>query len=189
MAGLADLQQRIQRRHPAAVWQQSPGAFTGLWRWVDARFERRGGEGFGGEGLGNLGETVQVGPEAVSPGFPALNPAGTPFQLQVWYQLTRIPSGQTVTYSQLAAHIGLPGGARAVAAACAANPLALLIPCHRVLAANGAPSGYRWGIERKLALLQMESRMKDQRSGQLELQMEMERRSGATSLPNPLLQT
>ena len=85
-----------------------------------------------------------------------LDVRGTAFQQRVWQALRAIPSGRTVTYAELAGRIGLVGGARAVAGACAANPVAVAIPCHRVVATSGALSGYRWGIERKRALLDRE---------------------------------
>lgn len=81
---------------------------------------------------------------------------GTPFQQQVWQVLRAIPCGATVTYTALARRLGMPNGARAVATACAANAIALGIPCHRVLRADGSLSGYRWGLERKRALLDRE---------------------------------
>ncbi|TPI32920.1 methylated-DNA--[protein]-cysteine S-methyltransferase [Mesorhizobium sp. B3-2-1] len=82
---------------------------------------------------------------------------GTPFQQRVWAVLRTIPCGATVTYTALARRLGMPDGARAVATACAANAIALGIPCHRVLRADGSLSGYRWGIERKRALLEREA--------------------------------
>ena len=81
---------------------------------------------------------------------------GTRFQQKVWQQLRAIPCGSTVSYSQVATAIGQPTAARAVAGACAANPIAVVIPCHRVIAADGGLGGYRWGIERKRRLLQGE---------------------------------
>lgn len=81
---------------------------------------------------------------------------GTAFQQKVWQQLRSIPCGSTMSYSQVATAIGSPTAARAVAGACAANPIAVVIPCHRVIAADGTMGGYRWGIERKLQLLQAE---------------------------------
>jgi len=82
---------------------------------------------------------------------------GTPFQQRVWQALRAIPCGATTTYTALARRLGRPNGARAVATACAANAIALGIPCHRVVRADGTPSGYRWGIERKRALLDKEA--------------------------------
>lgn len=82
---------------------------------------------------------------------------GTPFQQRVWEVLRAVPCGATITYSALARRLGRPNGARAVATACAANAIALGIPCHRVIRADGTLSGYRWGIERKRALLDKEA--------------------------------
>jgi len=82
---------------------------------------------------------------------------GTPFQRRVWDALCAIPSGRTVTYAALARRIGEPGSVRAVANACAANAIALAIPCHRVVRSDGTLSGYRWGEERKRALLAREA--------------------------------
>lgn len=78
---------------------------------------------------------------------------GTVFQRKVWAALQQIPAGRTRTYGELAREVGLPGGARAAAQACGANPAAVIVPCHRVVAADGGLGGYRWGIERKRALL------------------------------------
>jgi len=82
---------------------------------------------------------------------------GTAFQQQVWQALRAIPIGSTLTYQQVATQIGNPKAIRAVASACAANKLAIAIPCHRVIASNGNLSGYRWGVERKRALLEKEA--------------------------------
>ena len=82
---------------------------------------------------------------------------GTAFQRRVWQALRAIPAGSTTTYAQLAARIGSPSAARAVAGACAANPIAVAIPCHRVVRRDGTLSGYRWGVERKQALLETEA--------------------------------
>ncbi len=81
---------------------------------------------------------------------------GTHFQLRVWQALRAIPSGQTLSYSELARRIGAPKAVRAVAGACAANAVAVAIPCHRVVRTDGSLSGYRWGVERKRALLARE---------------------------------
>lgn len=80
----------------------------------------------------------------------------TAFQWRVWRALTRIPRGTTVTYGELARTVGAPSAARAVARACATNPLALLVPCHRVVGADGNLRGYRWGVDVKKGLLTME---------------------------------
>ncbi|MEO6080684.1 MAG: methylated-DNA--[protein]-cysteine S-methyltransferase [Steroidobacteraceae bacterium] len=81
---------------------------------------------------------------------------GTAFQMRVWRALTRIPAGKTLSYAALARSIGAPTSARAVARACASNHIAVLVPCHRVVASDGALSGYKWGIERKRRLLRKE---------------------------------
>lgn len=82
---------------------------------------------------------------------------GTAFQERVWRALQEIPAGQTVTYRGLAKQLGAPRAARAVAAACAANPLAVAVPCHRVVRSDGELAGYRWGIVRKRRLLEREA--------------------------------
>jgi AraC family transcriptional regulator of adaptative response/methylated-DNA-[protein]-cysteine methyltransferase len=86
-----------------------------------------------------------------------LDVRGTTFQWLVWRAIQRIPRGSTKTYGQLASEIGRPTAARAVARACATNQVALLIPCHRVVPANGGDGGYRWGRERKRRLLLAET--------------------------------
>jgi AraC family transcriptional regulator, regulatory protein of adaptative response / methylated-DNA-[protein]-cysteine methyltransferase len=80
----------------------------------------------------------------------------TAFQMRVWQALRAIPRGETRTYAQLAKEIGQPTAVRAVARACATNPAAVVIPCHRVIGSNGSPTGYRWGIDRKEKLLEIE---------------------------------
>jgi AraC family transcriptional regulator, regulatory protein of adaptative response / methylated-DNA-[protein]-cysteine methyltransferase len=81
---------------------------------------------------------------------------GTAFQERVWAALRAIPPGTTASYAGIAAAIGQPTAARGVASACAANPVAVAVPCHRVVRADGSLSGYRWGVERKAALLARE---------------------------------
>ena len=81
---------------------------------------------------------------------------GTPFQKKVWLALTKIPHGETRTYGEVAKSIGSPGAARAVGTACGANPLPILIPCHRVLAAGGKLGGYSGGLDIKKKLLACE---------------------------------
>jgi AraC family transcriptional regulator, regulatory protein of adaptative response / methylated-DNA-[protein]-cysteine methyltransferase len=85
-----------------------------------------------------------------------LDVRGTAFQRRVWDMLRTIPAGQTRSYLDVAKAICAPAAARAVAAACAANPVAVLVPCHRVVRGDGSLSGYRWGVERKRALLARE---------------------------------
>jgi AraC family transcriptional regulator, regulatory protein of adaptative response / methylated-DNA-[protein]-cysteine methyltransferase len=82
---------------------------------------------------------------------------GTAFQQRVWAALARVPAGQTLSYGELARRVGTPQAVRAVAGACAANKIAVAIPCHRVLRNDGSISGYRWGVERKRALLAREA--------------------------------
>lgn len=82
--------------------------------------------------------------------------SGTGFQRRVWTALTAIPAGQTRTYTEVARAVGAPAAVRAVASACGANPIAVLIPCHRVVRGDGSLGGYRWGVERKRALLDRE---------------------------------
>jgi len=85
-----------------------------------------------------------------------LDVGGTPFQRDVWHALVDIPSGETTTYAEVARRVGRPYAVRAVASAIAANPVAVLVPCHRVIRSDGSLSGYRWGVERKRVLLERE---------------------------------
>lgn len=114
----------------------------------------------GGRAFKELADQViaQVERPGNSTGLP-LDVRGTAFQHQVWQALRGIPSGATVSYAELAARIGKPKAVRAVASACAANPIAVVIPCHRVVGSNGALSGYRWGVERKRTLLERETKV------------------------------
>jgi AraC family transcriptional regulator of adaptative response/methylated-DNA-[protein]-cysteine methyltransferase len=82
---------------------------------------------------------------------------GTPFQKRVWTALRRVPTGTTVTYAEVARVIGAPSAHRAVAGACGANHVALLVPCHRVVRTDGGLGGYKWGVERKRRLLEREA--------------------------------
>lgn len=86
-----------------------------------------------------------------------LDVRGTAFQHRVWQALQKVPVGTTVTYSEIAERIGMPKAVRAVASACAANKIAVAIPCHRVVRNDGSLSGYRWGVERKRALIDREA--------------------------------
>lgn len=86
-----------------------------------------------------------------------LAPSGTPFQLRVWAALQRIPYGKTVTYGQIAAEVECPGGSRAVGMANNRNPIAIIIPCHRVIGANRKLVGYASGLENKQKLLDLEA--------------------------------
>ena len=95
-----------------------------------------------------------------APGRPLdllLDLRGSTFQQRVWQALREIPAGTTTTYTEVATRIGAPKAVRAVARACATNPLALVVPCHRVIGKSGSLTGYRWGLERKRMLLDRES--------------------------------
>ncbi len=85
--------------------------------------------------------------------------AGTPFQQAVWEQLRRIPYGTTATYGQIAARVGRPGAARAVGGACGANPVPLVIPCHRAVGADGSLGGFTSGVWRKRLLIAIEGEL------------------------------
>jgi AraC family transcriptional regulator of adaptative response/methylated-DNA-[protein]-cysteine methyltransferase len=86
-----------------------------------------------------------------------LDVQGTAFRRRVWQELQRIPYGETRTYQQVAQAIGNPRATRAVARACATNPVSVIVPCHRVVRSDGHLAGYRWGLERKRALLEQEA--------------------------------
>ena len=88
--------------------------------------------------------------------FPPLDPAGTEFQKSVWNALRKIPLGKTRSYGEIAKHIGKPRAVRAVGGACGANPIPVLVPCHRVLAANRKIGGFSGGLNWKRALLARE---------------------------------
>ena len=85
-----------------------------------------------------------------------LRPAGAPFQLRVWEQLLTVPYGETASYGEIAAELGAPTASRAVGAANGRNPIAIVVPCHRVIGANGSLTGYAGGLECKRALLDLE---------------------------------
>lgn len=106
-------------------------------------------------------EVVRRIDNPASPFTLPLDLRGTAFQLQVWNALRAIPVGETVSYQSLANALGKPGAVRAVARACAANKLAIVVPCHRVVRSDGGLSGYRWGATRKARLLRQESESKE----------------------------
>ena len=85
-----------------------------------------------------------------------LAPAGTQFQQRVWREIARVPFGGTITYAQLAARAGAPGSARAAGAATGRNPIAIVVPCHRIVGTDGRLTGYAGGLERKMKLLEIE---------------------------------
>jgi AraC family transcriptional regulator, regulatory protein of adaptative response / methylated-DNA-[protein]-cysteine methyltransferase len=123
----------LKREFPFAVRKQDEG---GLRSWMSALLKHMQGK--------NL--------DAALP----LDIRATAFQRQVWTYLQSIPFGETKSYSEVAKAIGQPRACRAVARACASNPVAVEIPCHRVVREDGTMGGYRWGLGRKKALLQME---------------------------------
>jgi AraC family transcriptional regulator of adaptative response/methylated-DNA-[protein]-cysteine methyltransferase len=96
-----------------------------------------------------------LGGELPLPDLP-LDVRATAFQRRVWQALRAVPQGETLSYDEIARRIGHPSAARAVAGACAANPVALVVPCHRAVRKHGGAGGYRWGAERKRALLELE---------------------------------
>ncbi|TKJ40343.1 cysteine methyltransferase [candidate division LCP-89 bacterium B3_LCP] len=85
-----------------------------------------------------------------------INPQGTPFQRKTWENMSKIPFGGTISYGGLAAKVGSPGAARAVGSACGANPIPIIIPCHRVLASSGGLGGFGGGLDMKRRLLELE---------------------------------
>lgn len=97
---------------------------------------------------------------------PPMDIRGTPFQFAVWDQLRAIPAGETRSYSEIARRIGRPRAIRAVGTANGANPISIIIPCHRAIRASGHLGGYRWGLERKRKLLEMELSAASPGSGQ-----------------------
>ena len=107
-----------------------------------------------------LASSGALAAEAV-PALPPLDLRGTPFRRRVWQELGLIPTGSTVSYAELARRLGAPRAVRAVAQACGANPIALAIPCHRVIGSDGSLRGYRWGLARKRALLACEAGRND----------------------------
>ena len=130
----ADLERDLAREYPAATISAAGPSFTGWTAEILARLSGRR-------------------PRIDLP----LDVQATAFQWQVWQALAAIPFGETRTYSQVAAAIGQPRSVRAVARACATNPVAVAIPCHRVVGASGSLTGYRWGVNRKRELLQREA--------------------------------
>jgi AraC family transcriptional regulator of adaptative response/methylated-DNA-[protein]-cysteine methyltransferase len=131
----------------------SPEVLVGQLRKIFPRADlREGGRKFAGW-IGRAAALVES--PGAAPGLP-LDIRGTAFQRRVWAALRAIPAGERASYAEVARRIGRPGSARAVARACASNLLAVAVPCHRVVRKDGEPGGYRWGVERKLALLQRE---------------------------------
>ena len=138
----AEARASLREEFPEAELRRNPA----LARWVDAAIQYvRDGNG--------LAQKVAA-PQAPE----RLDLRGTVFQLRVWQALRQIPRGETLSYSQLARELGDPKATRAVARACAMNRVAILVPCHRVVGADGSLTGYRWGEERKRRLLEAEAR-------------------------------
>jgi AraC family transcriptional regulator, regulatory protein of adaptative response / methylated-DNA-[protein]-cysteine methyltransferase len=143
----AEAEKSLRAEFPAATLRRDPS----LSRLVDAAIEsvREGNR------LAGRGDRPDVpGVEQIRAG--ELDLRGTIFQLRVWQALRQIPRGQTRSYSQLARELGDSKATRAVARACATNRVAILVPCHRVVGADGSLTGYRWGVERKRQLLKAE---------------------------------
>jgi AraC family transcriptional regulator of adaptative response/methylated-DNA-[protein]-cysteine methyltransferase len=135
----AELEQRLADEFPLAALQRVD---AGREEWLDAVIARVASE---------LGWS-----DARAPAMPPLDIAATAFQWRVWDALTRIPSGQTLSYGALAAELGMPRAARAVGRACGSNRLALIVPCHRIVREDGSLGGWRWGVDRKQRLLDAE---------------------------------
>jgi AraC family transcriptional regulator of adaptative response/methylated-DNA-[protein]-cysteine methyltransferase len=136
-ASKAEAEASLRSEFPAAAMRRDPS----LSRLVDAALEN---VREGNDLTENRGRTD------------TLDLRGTVFQLRVWQALRKIPRGETRSYSQLARELGNPKATRAVARACVTNRVALVVPCHRVVGADGSLTGYRWGVERKRKLLEME---------------------------------
>ncbi len=139
----AALREDLRRRFPRAVVVEAgdAAAATGTERFT--------------EHVRRIVRWIDAG--RVDPSVP-LDIRGTVFQRRVWQALRRVPAGQTTSYAALARRLGMPRGARAVARACADNPLAVVVPCHRVVRGDGELAGYRWGLARKQDLLESERR-------------------------------
>lgn len=95
----------------------------------------------------------------------AIAPESTDFQKKIWKEISRVPSGRTISYRELAKRTGRPKAIRAAASACGKNPIVILLPCHRIIASNGGFGGYSGGIERKKKLLKLETAGENTRSG------------------------
>jgi AraC family transcriptional regulator of adaptative response/methylated-DNA-[protein]-cysteine methyltransferase len=123
---------------------------------LEARFPGRVGEPDDARAGGDLAKVLRMIATPREGLDLTLDMQGTPFQRRVWTTLREIPAGETVTYTELAARLGEPQAVRAVAGACAANVIALAVPCHRVVRRDGSLADYRWGVDRKRALIAKE---------------------------------
>lgn len=141
------LQLSLQQAFPRASLVP---AHEGLELWLQQVLAVLGNSVIRTSGIGNSVQTATLPPDL------PLDLHGTAFQLRVWHMLKQIPPGSTMTYSELAAKLGQPKAIRAVASACAANKLAVLVPCHRVVRSDGNLAGYRWGLALKQKLLDIE---------------------------------
>lgn len=142
-----ELEQRLAEEFPQAARERVD---NGREEWLDAVIARIASE---------LGWSDHAAPD-----MPPLDVAATAFQWRVWEALTRIPAGTTKSYGELAAELGKPGAARAIGQACGSNRLALIVPCHRIVREDGSSGGWRWGVERKRALLAQEERRADSKA-------------------------
>jgi AraC family transcriptional regulator, regulatory protein of adaptative response / methylated-DNA-[protein]-cysteine methyltransferase len=125
-----ELEQRLKARFPAAAVKRDDRGMSSIRRTIERRIAGK-----------DLDEKLP------------LDLRGTPFQIEVWKEMLRIPAGQTRSYAEVARNIGRPQAFRAVAQACGANPVPVVVPCHRVVASGGKLGGYTGGIDRKIALL------------------------------------
>jgi len=151
----AEAEASLREEFPAAELRRDPA----LASMVDAALQAVCGPAYSPEELAP--PQVAIAPkransEQLAAPQVLLDLRGTAFQLRVWQALRQIPRGETKSYSQLAREMGEPNSTRAVARACAMNRVALVVPCHRVVGASGALTGYRWGVERKRMLLEAE---------------------------------
>jgi AraC family transcriptional regulator of adaptative response/methylated-DNA-[protein]-cysteine methyltransferase len=137
-----DLERRLRLEFPEALLERDDGALKPYAEQVVARLDG--------------GRDTAI----------ALDVPGTDFQRQVWDALRTIPAGETRSYQAIARELGRPTAARAVAAACASNRVALVIPCHRAIREHGETGGYRWGADRKRTILERERRQRDSRKDQ-----------------------
>ncbi len=133
------------RRGPAVdpAWTRDPAAFAGIGSAIDA----------------------QIAGSRAESDIPLAFRGGTAFQQRVWEELRTIPRGTTVTYAEVANRIGRPGAARAVGHAVARNPISIVVPCHRVVGADGSLTGYAGGVEAKRELLSLEGASRGARAG------------------------
>lgn len=133
----AELEQALRNEYPRAGISREPKAYPNMREWLNQVLDHLKGH----EPHLNLPIDVQA----------------TAFQRRVWEELRKIPYGSTLTYTEVARRIGKPDAVRAVARACATNPVSVIVPCHRVVRKDGNLAGYRWGLGRKRALLDHES--------------------------------